>query len=187
MGKMFLLIIDAHSKWMDIHCVNSATSSVTIDKMRSTFASHGLPEIVVSDNKYNFVSSEFKSFLQKMASSTLPQHLTTQVQMVWCSERCRHLSKGLRNRVTVLLTPSWLLSYRITLQSTTGEPPAQLRWGRSLKSHLDLLRPDVAIRVHLAQSRQNKQHDQHSRTRGGRSGSLELSSRKPALFLRESN
>ena len=65
MGKMFLLIINAHSKWMDIHCVNSATSSVTIDKMRSTFASHGLPEIVVSDNGSNFVSSEFKSFLQK--------------------------------------------------------------------------------------------------------------------------
>ena len=64
-GKMFLLITDAHSKWMDIHCVNSATSSVTIDKMRSTFASHGLPEIVVSDNGSNFVSSEFKSFLQK--------------------------------------------------------------------------------------------------------------------------
>ena len=94
MGKMFLLIIDAHSKWMDIHCVNSATSSVTIDKMRSTFASHGLPEIVVSDNGSNFVSSEFKSFLQKKASSTLPQQLTTQVQMAWLTERYRPLSKG---------------------------------------------------------------------------------------------
>ena len=94
MGKMFLLIIDAHSKWMDIHCVNSATSSVTIDKMRSTFASHGLPEIVVSDNGSNFVSSEFKSFLQKKASSTLRQQLTTQVQMAWLSERYRPLSKG---------------------------------------------------------------------------------------------
>ena len=57
MGKMFLLIIDAHSKWIDIHCGNFATSSVTIDKMRSTFASH-----VVSDNGSNFVSSEFESF-----------------------------------------------------------------------------------------------------------------------------
>ena len=94
MGKMFLLIIDAHSKWMDIHCVNSATSSVTIDKMRSTFASYGLPETVVSDNGSNFVSSEFKSFLKTMASSTLPQHLTTLVQMVWLSEWYRPLSKG---------------------------------------------------------------------------------------------
>ena len=56
MGNMLLLIIDVHSKWMDIHCVNSATSSVTIDKMSSTFASRGLPEIVVSDNGSNFVS-----------------------------------------------------------------------------------------------------------------------------------
>ena len=73
MGKMLLLIIDAHSKWMDIHCVKSATSSVTIDKIRSTFASRGLPEIVVSDNGPNFVRSEFKSFLQKKALSILPQ------------------------------------------------------------------------------------------------------------------
>ena len=58
MGKMFLLIIDAHSKSMDLHCVNSATSSVTIDKMRSTFASRGLPEILVSDNGSNFVSKK---------------------------------------------------------------------------------------------------------------------------------
>ena len=46
----------------------------------------------------------------------------------------------------------YLLSYRITPQSTTDESPAQLRWGRSLRSHLDLLRPDLATRVHLAQS-----------------------------------
>ena len=41
----------------------------------------------------------------------------------------------------------YLLSYRITPQSTTGESPAQLRWGRSLRSHLDLLRPDLDSRT----------------------------------------
>ena len=53
--------------------------------------------------------------------------------------------------MTVLLTAKlarFLLSYPINPQSTTGESPAQLRWGRSLRSHLHLLRPDVAIRVH---------------------------------------
>ena len=94
MGKMFLLIIDAHSKWMDIHCVNSATSSVTIDKMRSTFASHGLPEIVVSDNGSNFVSSEFKSFLQKNGIKHITSALATQVQMDSLSGRYRLLIKG---------------------------------------------------------------------------------------------
>ena len=64
----------------------------------------------------------------------------------------------------------FLLSYRINPQSTTGESPAQLRWGCSLRSHLDLLRPDVATLVHLAQSIQKKQHDHHSRTRGVKLG-----------------
>ena len=31
----------------------------------STFASRGLPEIIVSGNASNYVSGEFKSFLQK--------------------------------------------------------------------------------------------------------------------------
>ena len=173
MGKMFLLIIDAHSKWMDIHCVNSATSSVTIDKMRSTFASHGLPEIVGTENWFNFVSSEFKSFLQKNGIKHITSALATQVQMDSLSGRYRLLIKGWRNRVTVLLTAKlarFLVSYPINPQSTTGESPAQLRWARSLRSHLHLLRPDVAIRVHLAQSRQKKQHDQPSRTRGVKLG-----------------
>ena len=58
----------------------------------------------------------------------------------------------------------FLLIYRITPQSTTGESPAQSRWERSL------LRPDVATRVHFAQSGQKKQLDQHSRTRGVKLG-----------------
>ena len=64
-GNMFLLIVDAHSKWMNIHCVISASSSDTVEKMRATFATHGLPDMVVSDNGSCFTSSEIKSFLQK--------------------------------------------------------------------------------------------------------------------------
>ena len=50
-------------------------------------------------------------------------------------------------------------------QTTTGESPAQLRWGRSPRSHLDLLRPNVGTKVSMAQARQTVQHDQHSRSR----------------------
>ena len=30
MGKMFLVLVDAHSKWMDVHVVRPATSLTTI-------------------------------------------------------------------------------------------------------------------------------------------------------------
>jgi hypothetical protein len=33
MGKMFLLIIDAHSKWLDIHMTNSCNAETTVEKL----------------------------------------------------------------------------------------------------------------------------------------------------------
>jgi len=65
MGKMFLVIIDAHSKWIDVHATSSATSSTTIEKLQVTFASQGLPESVVTDNGTNFCSEEFETFLKQ--------------------------------------------------------------------------------------------------------------------------
>ena len=64
-GKMFLLVIDAHSKWLDVHCVQSATSAVTIDKLRSSFATHGIPNTLVTDNGSVFTSAEFEHFLRQ--------------------------------------------------------------------------------------------------------------------------
>ena len=43
MNKYFLLLVDAHSKWIEVRPVNNATSTVTIDQLRSIFATHGLP------------------------------------------------------------------------------------------------------------------------------------------------
>jgi hypothetical protein len=65
MGKMFLLIMDAHSKWLEAHIVESATSAATIQKMKASFASHGLPVTLVTDNGSVFTSQEFEEFLTK--------------------------------------------------------------------------------------------------------------------------
>ena len=64
-GKMFLLLIDAHSKWLEIHMTVSSTSAATISLLRRSFASLGLPEVIVSDNAANFTSEEFEQFLRK--------------------------------------------------------------------------------------------------------------------------
>ena len=70
LGKMFLIIIDAYSKWMEVHITNSATSTITIDKLRNTFATFGLPEILVTDNGTNFTSKELTNSLNLMEYGT---------------------------------------------------------------------------------------------------------------------
>ena len=55
-GKMCLVSGDAHFKCVDIHPVNSATSSTTIGHLHTLFATDGLPEKMVTDNRSCFTS-----------------------------------------------------------------------------------------------------------------------------------
>ena len=43
LGRMFLIITDAFSKWIDVHHLTTASSANTIEKLRITIATHGLP------------------------------------------------------------------------------------------------------------------------------------------------
>ena len=59
-STMFLIVIDAYSKWLEVIPVTAATSSVTIDHLCSMFATHGLPKTLVTDNGTQFTSIEFE-------------------------------------------------------------------------------------------------------------------------------
>ena len=64
-GHMFLVLIDAHTKWLEVILLSSTTSKVIIENLKMIFARLGLPETVVSDNASYFVSQEFENFLQR--------------------------------------------------------------------------------------------------------------------------
>ena len=59
---MLLLIVDAYSKFIDAHIVSSATTSVTVTRLRQTFSFTRLPRTIVSDNGSCFTSDEFEQF-----------------------------------------------------------------------------------------------------------------------------
>ena len=78
--KMCLVVVDAHSKWMEVSIVTSVTAAATIQNLRTMFATHGLPRTVVSDNESVFTSNEFQDFLLKNGIhhiKTAPYHLTS--------------------------------------------------------------------------------------------------------------
>ena len=53
---MYLVCVDAHSKFMDVHAIYFATSSNTTEKLRILFATHGLPESIEGYNGTPFTS-----------------------------------------------------------------------------------------------------------------------------------
>ena len=71
--------------------INSATNAITIQKLRSVFATHGLPRVVVSENVSVFTRSEFQD-KECMASRTAPY--TTQLSIVWWRGQFRPLKKN---------------------------------------------------------------------------------------------
>ena len=64
MGKTYLLVVDAHSKWPEIIEMNSTTTNKTITELRKMFAAYGLPAQLVSDNGPQFTAEQFANFMQ---------------------------------------------------------------------------------------------------------------------------
>ena len=50
LGKLYLIVVDAFSNWIEVHIVNSTSSEVTIEKLHTIFSIHGLPEQIVSQH-----------------------------------------------------------------------------------------------------------------------------------------
>ena len=55
-GKMYLLMVDAHSKWAEILQMMDTTAEETGSRLRTLLAQMGLPEQLVSDNGPQFTS-----------------------------------------------------------------------------------------------------------------------------------
>ena len=62
---MFLLLVDAHLKWIKAHILSSTTSTSMVQCLRHIFSVFGLPEVLVTDKGTNFTSAEFEEFLRK--------------------------------------------------------------------------------------------------------------------------
>ena len=74
-GWMFLIIIDTHSKWMDVHMLSTSYSFIAIEKIRHSC--FGIPKVLVSDNGTSFTSKDFQLFLAEngvVHRRTAPYH-----------------------------------------------------------------------------------------------------------------
>ena len=147
--------------------VPSTSSRCTIDALRTTFATHGLPEIVVSDNGTAYTSAEFQEFTKRNGIrhiTSSPYHPSSNglaERAVQTFKEGMRKGKATTSDLQLRLT-RFLFQYRITPHSTTGISPAELLMNRRPRSQLDLMHPSVASRVVVNQERQKAGHDRPS-------------------------
>ena len=90
--KMFLLVIDAYTIWLDVHVTSTSSSAITVELLRKSFSTCGITEVAVSDNAANFTSEEIQAFLKEL--STFVCLLTIQPPTVLLSVQCMQTLKG---------------------------------------------------------------------------------------------
>ena len=135
-GRTYLVVVDAYSKFPEVVHMDSTTSSSTIKVLREIFSRHGLPELLVSDNGPQFVSSEFEAFCKNNGI----EHRTSAIYKPATNGQAERVVQILKSAIKqAVLSKSnmdavisrFLLTYRTTPHSTTGEAPSVLLMGRN--------------------------------------------------------
>ncbi|XP_028327386.1 uncharacterized protein K02A2.6-like [Gouania willdenowi] len=152
MDHMFLIVVDAHSKWPEVFTVNKATTAQTVTQLQMLFARTGYPLQLVSDNGTQFTSEEFQVFLKSNGIkhvTSAPHHPATNGLAERFVQTFKQSMKASRKEGVPLQQKitNFLLAYRNTPHSTTGQSPAMLFMGRNLRCRLDLLKPDIRQHV----------------------------------------
>lgn len=145
-NKVFLVLVDAYSKWLECIEVSNLSAVTLINKLQSVFTRFGLPKSIVSDNAKTFVSAEFSTFCknngikQIFAPVYSPQSNGLAENAVKTCKKfiINALKDGSSKDMTTRLD-EYLFHYRNSPHCTTELSPARLMFGRNLRCKLDLV------------------------------------------------
>jgi hypothetical protein len=148
-GQSYLAIVDAYSKWVEAYRMNNTSSTAVIAKLYEFMSRFGLVNTIVSDNATCFLSQEFLDFCKVNGISHVTSPAYHPASNGQAESYVKIIKKGIKS---CLLTSSnskvndnkllkYLFDYRNSVHVTTGSSPAQLVFGRKLRSRLDLLLP----------------------------------------------
>jgi transposase InsO family protein len=167
---MWLIIIDAYTKWIEVIKMKTTTTAVTCAKLREVFARLGVPRVLVSDNGPQLTSDEFEEFCK----TNLIHHIRSTPWHAKTNGLAERAVRTFKERMAAakestadinVRLQKFLISYRNSPQKSTGRPPAEMMFGRRLRTQLDLLKPDVRAKMEAANFRQQRDHDTSAQSR----------------------
>ncbi|XP_058049786.1 uncharacterized protein K02A2.6-like [Ahaetulla prasina] len=144
-GHMLLIIVDAYSKWVEVVSMTSTTSEALIHALKRVFATHGLPDVLVSDNGPQLTSAAFQACLAKQGI----RHATIAPFRPASNGLAERTVRSAKEVLAKLVSGDWrdkiatyLLAQHTTPCPMTNRCPAELLMGRRLRTVLDRLHPE---------------------------------------------
>ena len=160
-------MVDAHSKWLEVTPVASTFSQQVVRVLRNLFSTHGLPDVIVSDNGTAFTSVEFETYMKRNGIRHVrcaPYHPSSNGLAEKAVQTFKEAMKKTKGDIDVRIA-RFLFQCRITPHATTGQSPAFLLLRRQPRSALDLMVHDVGSRVQQSQECQKVNNDQGVKVR----------------------
>lgn len=160
-GRKFLVIVDSSSKWIEVCKMKETTALAVITNLREIFARFGIPRQLVSDNGPPFSSVEFNNFLSNNGIEhcySAPYHPSSNGAAENAVKICKKvIKKALKLHIDIeCALQRYLLMYRNTEHHTTGECPAKILLGRTVRTRLDQIKPSRENLVLRAQQYQQR-------------------------------
>ena len=140
-GESLLMTVDYYSRWIEVDVVRNTTSSVIIKCLENHFTRHGIPETLQTDNGSNLVSREMEEFLDEMGikhKKTIPLWPRANGEV---ERQNKSLLKSMRaaqaeGKPWRQELQKYLLAYRSTPHAKTGVSPAELLYGRKIRTKM---------------------------------------------------
>ena len=146
MDKQWLLLFDTYSKWPEVIKMDHTKSADTIRVLRDIFCRFGLPFTLVSDNGPQFISDEFKLFVQNNGLKHIHSPTYSPKSNGSCERLVDSWKRSMKKSYETckdldLNNAKFLINYRNTPNSVTGIAPAVRIFNRTLRCRLHQLRP----------------------------------------------
>ena len=141
-GRHYLIIVDYYSNFFEVESLPDLHASTTISKIRPVFARYGIPKTVVSDNGPQLCNAQFRKFAKAWNFEHIrasPQYPQSNGKAENAVKTCKMIMRKAKkaNADTYLA----LLNFRATPSETLKASPAQLLYGRRLRTLLAMKEP----------------------------------------------
>ena len=160
LGRNWLVLVDAYSKYPCIHPTTSTSSKSTTAILEQEFAHFGYPHTLVTDNATTFMSQEFQAWCKQRGIV----HLTGAPYHPATNGAAERLIQSFKQALRKSSLPpkealqEFLMQYR-RIPFASGLSPSELLNGRRIRTKIDTLVPSIP---HLLQGRQSRQASKHS-------------------------